>query len=298
MNEEFAAVGGGIDLCFERFGSPDDPTVLLVMGLGGPMTWWPDSLCRAIAGRGFHVVRYDNRDTGKSTRFRNSYVSRRELVSAFLGRRVTPPYTLSDMASDATGLLDHLDVERAHVMGASMGGMIAQTSAIEYPGRTASLVSVMSTTGSRVVGWQHPVVFPGLLKSQRPGREAYVRQSVQSTERLQSKAFPTPVEDRRKRAEITFDRGISASGVGRHMLAVLNQPNRTEALGSVHVPTVVVHGTDDVMVHHSGGRATAAAIPDAEMWLIPKMGHDLPEQLNPVFANAVERAASRARRAV
>lgn len=297
MNEEFATVGDGIDLCFEQFGSPEDPTVLLIMGLGGPMTWWPDSLCALLAERGFHVVRYDNRDTGRSTKITGAPVSKRDLVSGFLGRSVSPAYTLSDLATDAVGLLDHLEVERAHVMGVSMGGMIAQTIAIEHPERVASLVSIMSTTGRRLVGWQNPIVFPGLLKPHKPGREEYIARSLQATQSLQSGAFPTPDDVRRRRAEITYDRGFSASGVGRHMLAVVTQPDRTEALRGLDVPTVVVHGTRDVMVHRSGGKATASAIPGAEMWWVPKMGHDLPEQLNHVFANALERAVNRARQA-
>ena len=297
MNEEFTTVGTGVELCFEQFGSPEDPTVLLIMGLGGPMTWWPDSLCAAIAARGFRVIRYDNRDTGRSTTFRDFPVSKRDIVASFLGRPVTPAYTLSDLATDATGLLDHLGVERAHVVGVSMGGMIAQTIAIEHPDRLSSLVSIMSTTGKRLVGWQSPIVFPGLLKPHKPGRAEYVARSLQTTQALQSSAFPTPEDVRRRRAEVTYDRGFSASGVGRHMLAVLTQPDRTEALRSLDIPAVVIHGTRDVMVHRSGGSATATAIPGAELWWVPKMGHDLPEQLNHVFANAVHRAATRARQA-
>lgn len=295
MNEKFTQLDSGVRLCFETFGSAQDPTVLLVMGLGGPMNWWPDSLCETIAARGFHVVRFDNRDTGRSTKFSEIGVTTRDLLSTFIGRRaVRPPYSLSDMASDAVGLLDRLDIERAHITGVSMGGMIAQTAVLEHTHRFESLVSLMSTTGDRKVGWQHPAVLTGMAKPAKPGREEYVLRSLRATERIQASPYPTPDPVRRRRAEITYDRGFCPGGVTRQMLAVLSQPDRTSALRSLDLPAVVVHGTDDKVVHSSGGRATASAIPGAELWSIPGLDHDLPTQLNGVFADAVQTAARRA----
>lgn len=295
MKERFVTLDSGIDLCFETFGSPDDPTVLLIMGLGGPMTWWPKSLCKKIAKSGFHVIRFDNRDTGRSTKIDHVEVPKSALVSTFFGWKVAPPYTLSDMADDAIGLLDRIGVDRAHVIGVSMGGMIAQTAAIEHPARVASLVSIMATTGDPKAGRQHPTILPGLLKPMSPGREGYVERSLRTTERIQDSPFPTSDKRRRRRAERTYDRGFSAAGVSRQMLAVLNQPDRTDALASLDVPTVVIHGTQDKMVHRSGGSATAAAIPGAELWWVPQLDHDLPTQLNGVFTRAITRAAGRAR---
>jgi pimeloyl-ACP methyl ester carboxylesterase len=291
--EQFAHLGSGIELCYETFGSSDDPAVLLIMGLGGPMGWWDSELCAALADHGFFVIRYDNRDTGRSTKLRQHPVRRSDVVRGFAGR-ARPPYTLGDMAEDAIGLLDHLGVQAAHVAGVSMGGMIAQTMAIEHPDRVLSLTSIMSTTGRRTVGWQHPKLIPTLLGSSGSGREGYLANSQRSWARISSPDFPTTVEKMRSRAEETWDRGWTASGVLRHMLAVLAQPDRTKDLSRVGVPTSVIHGRNDPLVHRSGGRATARAIPDAEHVEIAGMGHDLPRQLWPTFIDTIVRTARRA----
>src|SRR3954469_24871946 len=172
-----APVSPGVELCYQTFGDPDAEPLLLVMGLGGPMTWWDPAFCRLLAESGFYVIRYDNRDTGRSSRG-TGRVTRGMLVQAFLGRPVKAPYTLTDLALDGFGLLDHLGLESAHVVGVSMGGMIVQTMAIEQPGRVRSMTSIMSTTGKRTVGWQHPSLLPALIGSKRPGREAYIASSV------------------------------------------------------------------------------------------------------------------------
>jgi pimeloyl-ACP methyl ester carboxylesterase len=286
-------VGRGIELCYQTFGDPDDDPLLLVMGLGGPMTWWDPELCEALARAGFYVVRYDNRDTGRSTVLEGR-VSRSTLVRAFAGTRVRTPYSMADLAADACGLLDHLGLDSAHLVGVSMGGMIVQTVAINHPGRVRSLTSIMSTTGKRTVGWQHPSLMPHLLAGRKPGREAYIRSSVAFGKLVGSPAYPEPVEAAEQRAGETFDRGISASGVMRQMLAVLTQPNRSARLHSVRVPTLVVHGLADKMVHVSGGRATATAIPGAELLLIDGMGHDLPTELFETYVGAIRRTADRA----
>jgi pimeloyl-ACP methyl ester carboxylesterase len=201
---------------------------------------------------------------------------------------------MSDLAQDAIGLLDHLGVSSAHVTGVSMGGMIAQTLAIEHPERVLSLVSIMSTTGKRSVGWQHPSLFPMLLRREASDREGYIRQAERIWGMIGSPVYPSPAEEIRERAGETFDRGVSIRGVIRQMQAVLVQPDRTQALADVRVPTLVIHGLRDRMVHVSGGRATAAAVPGAELLLVPGMGHDLPRRLWPVFVDGIDRTASRA----
>ncbi len=291
--EQFAQLSSGIELCYETFGSENDPAVLLVMGLGGPMGWWDAELCAGLAEHGFFVIRYDNRDTGRSTKLRQHRVRRADIFKAFAGR-VRPPYTLSDMAEDALGLLDHLGISAAHVAGVSMGGMISQTLAIEHPDRVLSLTSIMSTTGKRTVGWQHPKLIPTLLGSAGSGRDGYLANSQRSWKRIGSPAYPTEAERMLARAEETYDRGWAASGVLRHMLAVLAQPDRTRDLSRVTVPTAVIHGLSDPLVHRSGGRATARAIRDAEHIEIAGMGHDLPRQLWPTFIETIVRTAKRA----
>ncbi|HCB05422.1 MAG TPA: alpha/beta fold hydrolase [Nocardioides sp.] len=290
--ELFAPVGQDVELCYQTFGTPDDEPLLLVMGLGGPMIWWHTELCEQLAERGFYVVRYDNRDTGRSSRGQGK-VTRGTLVRAFAGRPVHAPYSLLDMADDAYGLLDHLGLESAHVCGVSMGGMIAQTMAVERPERVRSLTSIMSTTGQRTVGWQHPSLLPNLL-GRRPGRDAYIEASVRTWKLIGSPGYPEPEDRTRLEAGETYDRGVTASGTMRQMVAILTQPNRSPRLRALTVPTLVVHGLADKMVHVSGGRATAAAIPGAELLLIDGMGHDLPPALYETFATGIRRTANRA----
>ncbi len=293
--EQPAALPGGITLCYQTFGDPSSEPLLLVMGLGGPMTWWDPGFCAMLADAGFFVIRYDNRDTGRSTRIR-ARVTRGMLVRSALGRGQRAPYTLDDMAGDAFGLLDHLGIGSAHVVGISMGGMIVQTMAVLHPDRVRSLTSIMSTTGRRTVGWQDPRLLPLLLARSAENREAYVVSSARLWQVIGSPAYPEPRELVDARARETFDRGVSASGVIRQMLAVLAQPDRSHRLGELTMPALVIHGLSDKMVHVSGGRATARAIPDAELMLVPGMGHDIPAELRRQFADAIRRAASRSTR--
>ncbi len=290
-----ATVAEGVEICFQTFGEPTSDPLLLVMGLGGPLTWWPEALCEQLAAAGFFVVRYDNRDTGHSTLVRDSRVTRQHLVNAFLGRRVPVPYSLRDMAADGLALMDHLGFRAAHVAGVSMGGMIAQTMALESPDRVLSLTSLSSTTGNRRVGFTDPRLLPHLLRRAGRTREEYVAGSVSFWRRISSPSYRDPDASAQERAEVTFDRGISLSGVMRHMIAVLTQRDRTEALGSLRVPTAVVHGLADRMVHVSGGRATATAVPGADLVLVPGMGHDLPTGLHGLFVETIRRTADRAR---
>ncbi len=291
--ELLAPVGNEVEICYQTFGDPGDRPLLLVMGLGGPMNWWDPDLCRMLAAAGFYVIRYDNRDTGRSTRIR-ARVTRGQLLRAFSGQRAKAPYTMSDLAGDAVGLLDHLGLESAHLAGISMGGMIAQTIAVEHPGRVRSLTSIMSTTGRRTVGWQHPRLLPALIAPRKPGRESYVRTSVAFWDVIGSPAYPADRERLVERAGETFDRGYSPSGVMRHMMAVLTQPDRTHRLRSLRVPTLIVHGLADKMVHVSGGRSTATAVPGAELVLVDGMGHDLPSELFESLTEAIARTADQA----
>ena len=291
--ELFAPVSPSVEICYQTFGSPTSDPLLLVMGLGGPMIWWDDDFCSRLAQAGFHVIRYDNRDTGRSSRM-SQRVTRAQLVKAFSTGRAKADYSLSDMAGDGLALLDHLGIEAAHVVGISMGGMIAQTMAIESPARVLSLVRVMSTTGRRSVGWQSPDLLPTLLAPRRGGKEAYIATNAVVWNLIGSPDFPVDPEVLRQRGANTFDRGVSASGVLRQMLAILTQPNRSLALRNLRVPTLIVHGFADKMVHVSGGRATASAVPGAELLLIEGMGHDLPVDLYGTFIDGIRRTADRA----
>ncbi len=291
--ELFAPVSRDVELCYQTFGDPADEPLLLVMGLGGPMTWWSTGLCEDLARAGFFVVRYDNRDTGRSTRG-TGRVGRTALARAYAGLPASAPYALTDLADDAFGLLDHLGLETAHTMGVSMGGMIVQTMAVARPHRVRSLVSTMSTTGKRTVGWQSPALLPMLALPRRAGREAFVATSVTTWRAIGSPAYQRPRGAIEAQAEETFDRGASAGGVLRQTMAVLTQPDRGPALRRLRLPVAVLHGEADKMVHVSGGRATAAAVPDAELVVVEGMGHDLPEPLWPMIVALVRRTADRA----
>jgi pimeloyl-ACP methyl ester carboxylesterase len=297
--ERHATSPDGLQICYQTFGDRSGRPLLLVMGLGGPMTWWPEELCRRFAVEGYFVVRYDNRDTGRSDRFHERHtdarrVRKHDLVRAFLGRRAAAPYSLSDMARDGLAVLDDLGLEQAHVCGVSMGGMIAQTMAVEHPDRVLSLTSVMSSTGHRLTGWQDPRLLPHLLGRAGRSREEYVERSARFWQLTGSPSYRDPVETARERAGETWDRGISLSGVMRQMLAILTQPDRRKALAQVRVPTTVLHGLSDRMVHHTGGRTTARAVPGSHLMLVPGMGHDLPSGLFPTYVEAVNRSARRA----
>jgi pimeloyl-ACP methyl ester carboxylesterase len=296
-DEATVALPNGVSLAYDAFGSASNPVILLIMGLSGPLSWWDPAFCEQLAARGFYVIRFDNRDVGHSSTISGHPVRRSDVFRAAARRSTRVPYSMSDLADDAVGLLDHLGVERVHLTGVSMGGMIAQTIAIEHPERVLSLVSMMSTTGRRSVGWQDPRLLPRLIAGRSRSREDYIAQSERTWGMIGSPAYPPDLAASRVRAGETYDRGLTAAGVFRQMLAVLTQPDRTDQLRRLTVPTMVIHGLSDRMVHVSGGRATADAIPGAELLLIPGMGHDLPEQLWPTFVDAIARTAVRTARA-
>ncbi|MFL6022280.1 MAG: alpha/beta fold hydrolase, partial [Marmoricola sp.] len=233
-------------------------------------------------------------DTGRSTRM-HGRVTRPMIVQAFLGRRTSIPYRLQDMAEDAFGLLDHLGITAANVTGVSMGGMIAQEMAIAHPERVRSLVSIMSTTGRRTVGWQDPRILPAVLTPKGSDLESYVAAAAKMGALIGSPGYPEGAEEARARAEVTHARGLSGAGVLRQMLAVLSQRDRAPRLRELNLPAAVIHGMDDRMVHPSGGRATAQALRGANLLLIPGMGHDLPPALFGTYTDVIRATADRAR---
>ncbi|HEX7245246.1 MAG TPA: alpha/beta hydrolase [Solirubrobacterales bacterium] len=293
MSEERLAPANGMEIAYQEVGDPSAEPLLLVMGLATQMLGWDEELCGMLAERGFRVVRFDNRDVGHSTMLDSAGVpSRRDL---FLGRRASAAYLLSDMAADAIGLMDHLGIESAHVTGASMGGMIGQTLAIEHPERIRSLVSIMSTTGSRRVGTPTLRAF-GLMMAKAPRtREEYVERAVRMFGTvIASPAYPTDLERLREVAGRMYDRSHNPRGVLRQMHAITASGDRTAALRKLHLPAAVIHGTRDPLVRPSGGRATARAIPGARLRMIEGMGHDLPRELWPIFAGDITDTAARA----
>jgi pimeloyl-ACP methyl ester carboxylesterase len=291
MPEETARVGD-VELCYETFGERSNPTVLLVMGLATQMLGWREDFCAELAARGFHVVRYDNRDVGRSTRFSNH---RPPTVAQIVRRDASAAaYTLDDMADDGVGLLDCLGVDRAHVVGASMGGMIAQTIAIRHPERVLSLVSIMSNTGARWTGQPSMRLYGVLLKSAPRDREGYVAHQMDVFAKIGSPGFPHDDEDLRRTFERAYERGHDPAAAGRQLAAILAATDRTEQLGKIRVPTLVIHGTKDRLVNPSGGRATAKAIPGARLLTIEGMGHDLPRGAWPQIIDGIAENAARA----
>jgi pimeloyl-ACP methyl ester carboxylesterase len=282
----------GISIEYDDFGNAEDPDLLLIMGLGAQMITWDEGLCEAIAGRGFHVIRFDNRDVGLSEKIEGGPTP--NLLAAMQGDTSTATYTLDDMAADAAGLLDVLGIEAAHIVGASMGGMIAQTFALNYPARTLSLCSIMSTTGAPSVGQPRPDVLPLLLAPRPNSREEAMDRAEQAVRAFGSKGLPVDWAHVRERAGQSYDRCFYPIGFARQLLAIIASGDRTERLHSLDVPTVVVHGTDDGLVTPSGGRATAEAIPGAELVEIEGMGHDLPVAAWPQLVDAVVRNTERA----
>jgi pimeloyl-ACP methyl ester carboxylesterase len=280
-----------VDIVYETIGDPSDPPLLLVMGLGMQLIHWDIELCELLAERGFHVIRFDNRDAGLSTKIDAPVPNVRALMARIPSKA---PYLVTDMAGDAFGLLDHLGLERAHVAGTSMGGMIAQQMAIEAPGRVLSLASMLSTTGDRFVGTPKLRVWSVLMRRAPHGRDAYIEYFIRVFRMIGSPAYRPDDERVRELAGATYDRSHNPAGTARQLAAVLASGSRTAALRELRVPTVVIHGEADPLLPVRGGRATAKAIPGAELITIPGMGHDLPKELWPTFVDAIARNAERA----
>jgi pimeloyl-ACP methyl ester carboxylesterase len=296
FGDEQIAPANGIELCFQEMGDADGEPLVLVMGLATQMLAWDEGFCSPLAERGFRVIRFDNRDIGRSTRIESAGVPRR--LDMMSGRRSSAPYLLRDMAADTIGLMDHLGIASAHIAGASMGGMIVQTMAIEYPERVRSMVSIMSNTGSRWTGMPSRKAMAVLLGRPPKGRDAAVERAVKTFKAIGSPGYPFDEERVRRIAGRSYDRGHSAAGVLRQLHAITASGDRTRALGEVRTPTTVIHGTRDPLVRPAGGKATARAIPNARLKMIDGMGHDLPRQLWPVFAEEIAGTAARSRPAV
>jgi pimeloyl-ACP methyl ester carboxylesterase len=291
-SDEATVKANGIDIVYDTFGEATAPPMLLVMGLGEQLIAWDDAFCEALAGLGFWVIRFDNRDVGLSTRFDEAGIP--DILAMMQGKPIQPPYTLRDMAADAVGLLDALDIESAHVVGVSMGGMIAQEMAIGYPDRVRTLTSIMSSTGNPKLPPPRPEAAAILVTPAPTDREGYLEHSLQVWHVLNGPAFPLDEERARTRAGNNFDRGLSPAGTMRQLAAILGSGSRREALTAVTVPTLVIHGDADPLVPVEGGIDTAETIPGAELLIIEGMGHDLPPAVAPRVIEAIVRhAASR-----
>jgi pimeloyl-ACP methyl ester carboxylesterase len=275
----------GLTIEYETTGDRADPAMLLVMGLGAQLIYWPDGFCRALADRGFFVIRYDNRDVGLSSRLDSAGVPD---LGALMQGKGDSPYHLSDMAADGIGLLDALGLEAAHVVGASMGGMIAQHMALEHPARVLSLCSIMSTpTGRMDADAPTPEANAVLLRPAPAGRDEAIDASLEAAKVIGSPGFPVDEAAVRDRAARSFDRGFYPVGPMRQFAAILATGDWSARLKALDVATLVIHGDADPLIRPSWGRKTAEAIPGARFLAIPGMGHDLPEGAWPTLVGAI-----------
>jgi pimeloyl-ACP methyl ester carboxylesterase len=288
-NASKLAPANGIELCYETFGNRAEPALLLIMGLAAQMIAWEEEFCERLAARGYFVIRFDNRDIGLSTRFPqyNTPDLMALLGQALAGKPVAAPYALRDMAADAIGLLDALGIERAHVVGASMGGAIGQEMAIHRGARLLSLTSIMSSTGDPRLPQATPEVMAVLLAPPPTDRESYFESYKRTWAVLRGPGFPLDEAKDLERAARAWDRGLNPPGVARQLAAILASGDRTTALGGVRVPTLVIHGDADPLVRHAGGIATAKAIPGARLLTIKGMGHALPISMWPQLIDAI-----------
>jgi pimeloyl-ACP methyl ester carboxylesterase len=288
------AEANGIELEYDTFGAPQDQPLLLIMGLGTQMTAWEPGFCTMLAERGYYVIRFDNRDIGLSTQFDQK--PEPDLFAILGGDTSTAPYFLADMADDAAGLLDALGIERAHVVGASMGGMIAQELAIRRGERVLSLCSIMSTTGNRAVGQPSGEALAAVMSPRGADRTQAIERTVTVQRIIGSKTPEYAVTDevRYRRAVDAYERSYRPEGATRQVATIAASPDRTEALGTLKLPVLVMHGDQDPLVDISGGRATAAAIHGAELIVFPGMAHDLPEPLWPAIVDAIAANAAKA----
>ncbi|MES2751135.1 MAG: alpha/beta hydrolase [Pseudomonadota bacterium] len=290
------AKANGIDICYEIFGASNAEPLVLIMGLGAQMIHWDDEFCRDLAGRGFRVIRFDNRDIGQSTKMTGGKPLRPlELLKLrFFAVAPEAPYKLWDMASDVVGLLDTLGIEAAHIVGASMGGAIAQELAMQHPGRVLSLTSIMATTGNPKLPQPTREAMAMLLASPPKTKQEYLDRFAASWKILRGASFPLDEAKDRDRAERTYARGLNPAGVGRQLRAILASGSRKDRLGSVKAPTLVIHGTIDPLVRPEAGKDTAASIPGAKLLLIDGMGHALPIPMWPMILSAIAEHAHEA----
>src|SRR5437763_2146666 len=284
----------GLTIAYETLGDPAEPPLVLVAGLGRQLIGWPDGFLRALVERGHHVVRFDNRDVGESTHLSDG--PQPDLHACLAGDASSAPYSLSDMAADTAGLLAALGIESAHLAGVSLGGMIAQTAAIEYPERVRSLTSIMSTSGERSLPQATPEAVEVLFQRPSRTREEAMDRAVSGARVIGSPAFPMDEAAVRDGAAGAGDRGYDPRGTARQLAAVAASGNRSEALRALRVPTLVIHGEEDPLIRVEGGRATAVAIEGAELVTIAGMGHDLPRGVWARIADAIAALVARVER--
>lgn len=295
------AKANGITIEYESFGRESDPAILLIMGFAAQMILWPTKMCEDLAAGGFRVIRFDNRDIGKSTHLSQLGAANpmEAMMKRMSGQPVTAPYALDDMAQDAASLLDALGIKRAHIVGASMGGMIAQLVAAKHPGHTLSLTSIMSTTGRADLPPGKPEAMAALSTPPASGsREDRIAAGMRVATALASPGFPTSEADMRRDVEAAVDRvPFDPDGVARQLLAIVAAPARNDLLKTVKAPTQVIHGADDPILTIEGGKDTADSIPGAKLHVIPGMAHDFAAGLVPIyvkligdFAQSVEKA--------
>jgi len=296
---ERIARANGIDLCYEIFGDADAEPMLLIMGLGAQMIHWDDDFCRQLAARGFRVIRFDNRDIGKSSKLTGGKrLTALELLKLrFLKIPIAAPYRLSDMAKDVIGLMDTLGIKSAHIVGASMGGMIAQEIAISFPQRVRSLTSIMSTTGNPKVPPPTREASATLMAPPPKTKDEFLIRFAQTWKVLRVGSFPLDEAKDHERALRVFERGLNPAGVGRQLRAILASGSRKERLRSVKAPTLVIHGTVDPLVRPEGGKDTAASIPGAKLMMVDGMGHAMPIPMWPQIIDAIDKHAHGAAKA-
>ncbi|MFJ4857099.1 alpha/beta fold hydrolase [Streptomyces sp. NPDC088730] len=283
-------VSSEVSIAYESFGDPEDPPVLLVMGFGAQLLGWHENFCRALADRGRYVIRYDNRDCGLSTKFDEHPVDMGEFIAAVSSGDLPTalamvPYRLREMAEDGLGLLSALGIERAHVVGASMGGMIAQTMALSCPERVLTLTSMMSSTGENEYGRSSPEAQAVLFAPKPADREGYVAAAEKELV-WASRRYGNAAALRELAAE-SYDRSYYPAGIGRQLGAMILSGSRADALRELRTPTLVIHGLDDTLIDPSGGKRTAELVPGAELLMIPDMGHDRPRELWPRLIDAL-----------
>jgi pimeloyl-ACP methyl ester carboxylesterase len=287
------ARANGINICYEIFGEASAEPMLLIMGLGGQMVLWDDAFCEQIAARGFRVIRFDNRDVGQSSKLTGGKrLTWLELLKLrFLKIPVTAPYTLRDMAEDTTALMDVLGIRTAHLVGVSMGGMIAQEIAIDFPERVRSLISMMSTTGNPKLPQPSREAISLFMAPPPRSRDEYIARFERNSKVLRAGRFPEDEALDRSRAERVFDRGLNPPGIGRQIRAVLASGSRKERLRKVKAPTLVIHGTADPLVDPKAGQDTAVSIPGAKLMMVQGMGHALPMAVWPEIIDAIDKHA-------
>ncbi|WP_422363987.1 alpha/beta fold hydrolase [Pyruvatibacter mobilis] len=284
------AEANGLSIEYETFGDRANPALLLIMGVGCQLIMWPEDLCQGLADKGFFVIRYDNRDIGLTTKMDDAGAPdiMAALTAQLSGEPVKAPYSLDDMADDAAALLKTLGIDRAHIVGASMGGMIAQLVAIRHPEITKSLTSIMSTTGNPDLPAAKDEAMGALLTPPADtSRESLIAQGVTMWKVIGSPKYPATEEELTTLAARNVDRSICPEGFGRQVLAILSAPARNEALAKLSVPAMVLHGADDPLVPVEGGKDTAAAIPGARLEIIDGMAHDFTQALVPVYLDKI-----------